>query len=137
VTRPELEPGYGEPTTPDEVEHLLHFVPDVVFEPELVRSVPRRPSGAAAVTMEAVDAEADAAFMEAVRAALEHLHARARLEERGGLAFLARTLLHFLDIEPIAPSQHPLVVALFLRAEAAAGRMPDTPAAISRAMDRF
>lgn len=136
MTRRELAPGSAEPSTPEEVEHLLHLVPDVVFEPELCRCVPRR-RAADSLTPRVVDAETDAAWVDRVRDALRDLQERARLESRGGLVFLARTLLHFLDTEPIPPSQHPLVVALWLRAEAAAGRLADTPAAIGRAMDRF
>jgi hypothetical protein len=137
VTRPELERGSAEPATPEEVEHLLHLVPDVVFMPELRHCVPSRVRATTPLTAETIDAEADDAFRQKVRGALVELLARAREESRGGLEFLARTLLHFLDGEPIPASQHPLLVALFLRGEAAAGRMQDTPAAISRALDAF
>jgi hypothetical protein len=130
VTRRELEPGFGEPTTPEEVEHLLHLVPEIAFMPELQACVPSHVT--TPVTTETIDAEADVAT---IRLALQELRIRAHLENRGGLRFLARTLLHFVD--EIPPSQHPLVVALFLRAEAAAGCLDDTPAALSRAMDRF
>lgn len=133
MTRRELEPGYPEPTTATEVEHLLHLVPDVAFMPELRACVPS--SGAA--SSEVIDALCDEGALARIRNALEQLLTRARAENRGGLQFLARTLLHFLTAERIAPSHHPLVVALFLRAEAAKGSMADTPAEISRAMDRF
>jgi hypothetical protein len=137
VTRRELEQGYAEPSTPAEVEHLLHVVPDVAFMPELRDCIPSRPHRASALTPDAIDSAVDEAFRERVRQALHRLQDRAHAETRGGLAFLARTLLHFLDEEPIPASQHPLVVALFLRGEAAVGRLPDTPAAIGRAMDSF
>jgi hypothetical protein len=133
VTRRELEPGYPEPTTATEVEHLLHLVPEVAFMPELSACVP----SSVAASSEVIDALCDEAALARIREALERLMTRARVENRGGLQFLARTLLHFLTAERIAPSHHPLVVALFLRAEAAKGGLDDTPAAISRAMDRF
>ena len=133
MTRPELEPGYREPTTAAEVEHLLHLVPEVAFMPELRACVPSR----GAASSDAIDEVCDEPSLAKIREALERLQTRAQAEDRGGLQFLARTLLHFLTAERIAPSHHPLVVALFLRAEAAAGQLEDTPAAISRAMDRF
>jgi hypothetical protein len=133
VTRIELEPGYAEPTTATEVEHLLHLVPDVAFLPELRDCVPSR----GAPSSDVIDEVCDESSLAKIRDALERVQTRARAENRGGLQFLARTLLHFLTAERIAPSHHPLVVALFLRAEAAAGHLDDTPAAIGRAMDRF
>jgi hypothetical protein len=137
VTRRELEPGFPEPATPAEVEHLLHLVPDIAFMPELRACVPARPRQAGSLSATEIDRHVDDAYRDTLRAALQRLQARAQSESRGGLAFLARTLLHFHDAEPLPASQHPLVVAMFLRGEAAAGRLQDTPAAIGRAMDVF
>jgi hypothetical protein len=131
-----LGPGSPEPRNPAEVEALLRMVPVVAFFSELEALVPA-PFGAGPLTPQALtDAvAADAAWLARVVEALRALEARAQAQADGGLRFLATTLRHFLEVERIAPAEHPLVVALFARTDARRRGGPDHPNEVARVLD--
>lgn len=132
---PALRPGSPEPADHDAVEQLLRFVPELAFLPELAPCVPSPRRDETALRPDAIDV--DDAFVQRLAQGLRTLQERAQREQNGGLLFLTRTLVHFLCEEPVPAKEHPLIVALYLRSEARAGRLDDTPAALSRAMDGF
>ena len=71
----------------------------------------------------------------AVAEGLRSLRARAAAAGNGGLSFLARTLLHFVEDKPVAPRNYPLLVALYLRGQAQARGEGDDPLAIGLTMN--
>lgn len=127
------------PTDPAQADALLRRVPELACLPELAGCVtvtvatstwPPAPGELLAL--------ADAGLPARLRAALGDLHARADREGRGGLAFLAGALAHFLAPGRALPaSEHPLAVALLLRAAARARGEPAHPAALAVIMDRW
>jgi hypothetical protein len=135
ITLAELQPGSSEPASPHEVDLLLTFVPELSFLPPLAPGVPRLPPGAA--THQAVDDHFRDQALEVVVSGLRTLTQQAAAERNGGLAFLVRTLLHFIEEQPVPPSQHPLLVALYLRGVARAAGQDESPRAIAAAMDRW
>jgi hypothetical protein len=133
-----LQPGSPMPGDSHEVDALLRRVPEVAFAPELEGCL----FAANALAGTSVFAEpeqiarlADAAFVARLRAGLESIGERAKREENGGLAFLARTLVHFLDRMPV--DEHPLVVALWCRSWARRRGRDEVPGAIAVAMDDY
>ncbi len=135
-TRPELQPGSAEPTTPQGIDDVLTAVPELAFFPAFDACVPQ----SVADDNEhhaAVDERFGPGKEAAVIAALEGLAEQAGADHNGGLAFLVRTMLHFVHAQPVPPSQHPLFVALYLRALARARGGAETPAAIAAAMDHW
>ena len=130
-----IQPGSKEPTDPEQVEALLRWLPALAFEPELQACVPSR-CRRAPLTPARLDAEADADFLEQVAGSLRALQSRAAAEDNGGLSFLVRTCLYFVETR-LPPSEHPLLVALFFRAEARGGKLEDSPAAIATMLDRW
>lgn len=134
--REELRPGSPEPHDPADVDRLLTAVPELVFMEPLAACVPTtkadRPS-----THTEVDALFDETRRAAVVNALRELEHRAHQENNGGLAFIVRAMLHFAVEEPVAPSAHPLFVALFLRAENRASQSEDSARAIALRMDKW
>ena len=131
----ELQPGSREPASPSEVDRLLTFVPALAFLPALSASVPHLAEGAA--THEAVDTHFRDEPLERVAVGLRTLAQQATAERNGGLAFLVRTMLHFIEDQPVPPSQHPLLVALYLRGVARAAGDSESPRTIAAAMDRW
>lgn len=129
-----LGPGSSEPSTSTEVDELLTFVPELAFRPEFDACVP---SVDDAATHEDVDAHFDDETVEPVLGALKTLADQAAADSNGGLAFLVRTMLHFLQTQKVAPSQHPLLVALYLRGSARATGSSETARAIASQMDRW
>jgi hypothetical protein len=125
------------PATPDDAELLLRRVPELAGLPEFAGCVrePVRTAGWPPTRAE-LAAHADPALAERVRRALGDLHARADREGAGGLGFLAGALAHFLaPARALPPLEHPLIVALLLRAAAQARGEPDGAAAIAALMD--
>lgn len=135
MTRKELQPGSPEPATSSEVDHLLTFVPELAFDPGLESCVPSLEPGNA--SHEAVDAYFRGERLEAIACSLRTLGERASTERNGGVAFLVRTMLHFIEAQPVPASQHPLLVALYLRGVARASGETETPRALAGAMDRW
>jgi len=135
ILRNELQPGSREPAGPNEVDFLLTFVPELSFFPPLEPGVPALDPGPG--SHEAVDALFRDEALEAVVSGLRTLSEQAVAEDNGGLAFLVRTMLHFIEEQPVPPSQHPLLVALYLRGVARAAGDADSPRAIASAMDRW
>lgn len=120
-----------------EAEALLRRVPELIDLPELA-SLVRGPIVVA--TWPPVAGELatciDPELTARVAAGLRDLHARADREGDGGLAFLAGALAHFLAPErALAPLEHPLIVALLVRAAAQARGQPHTPPAVAALMD--
>ncbi len=130
------------PADPAEADALLRCVPELAGLPELAACVTLAapPSSWPPAPAELL-AHADPALLARVRAALGDLHARADREGRGGLAFLTGALAHFLAPErALQPGEHPLIVALLLRAAARAQGPADRPAALAAIpaiMDRW
>lgn len=129
----DLKPGSREPATPDEVDRLLTYVPVLSFLPELERCVPS--SSPPQPSHEAVDAHFEGQALADVLEALRQLQRQAERSDNGGMAFLARTMLHFAEVEPVARSAHPLLVALHLRGVARASGGFDTQRAVAKAMN--
>lgn len=129
-----LGPGSHEPSTSREVDELLTFVPELAFFPALEECVP---SVAGPATHEDVDAYFGDDAVEPVIGALKTLANQAAADSNGGLAFLVRTMLHFLQTQKVPPSQHPLLVALYLRGSARATGSADNARAIASLMDRW
>ena len=134
IPRAELQPGSPEPKSPSEIDALLTAVPELVFLPEFDGCVPTLDG-----SVEASHEDADERMSELgdVKAALEALASAATSQANGGLSFLVRSLLHFIEVQTVAPSQHPLVVALYLRGWARSRGEAETPAAIAAAMDTW
>ena len=134
IPRPELQAGSAEPKNPTEVDALLTAVPELAFMPDFEACVP---------AMEATqppsheDADARMSDVRGVAMALRALAALATSQANGGLAFLVHTLLHFIEVKGVPPSQHPLMVALYLRGSARARGEAETPAAVAAAMDHW
>jgi hypothetical protein len=128
-----IGPGTPAPRNPEEVELLLRAVPYVVFFPELEALLPA-PLGAEPLSPQAL-VGVDTAWLARVVEALRALETRALVHDDGGLRFLAVTLRHFLDEQRIAPGEHPLVVALFVRTAARRGQLPDHPSEVARVLD--
>ena len=125
------------PATPSEAELLLRRVPELAALPELAGCVvaPARTDSWPPTPAE-IAGLADAALADRVRVALRDLHARADREGAGGLAFLTGALAHFLaPARALPPLEHPLIVALLLRAAAQARGEPDGADAIAALMD--
>lgn len=132
IPRAELQPGSSEPSGPAEIDDLLTAVPELAFLPEFETCVPIVDSSS-----EPSHDEVDARMSDTRRiaAALRVLGETATSQSNGGLAFLVRTLLHFIDVQRVPASQHPLIVALYLRGSARARGNDATPASIAAAMD--
>jgi hypothetical protein len=128
-----LGPGSPAPRNPEEVERLLRAVPHVAYVPELDALLPA-PLGPGPLSPQAL-ASVDAAWLARVVEALRAVEARALAHDDGGLRFLAVTLRCFLDEQRIAPAEHPLVVALFVRTAARREAEPDHPQAVARVLD--
>lgn len=136
---PALLPGSAPPKDDADVEFILRAVPELAFFPELAGCVPdlpvpdewppgRRRFG---------DVELEG-WRDQVLRGLEALAARAERERSGGLAFLVRTLTYFLAGPAALPAvEHPLLVALLLRAAARGREGLDVPLELARAMDRW
>lgn len=134
---PRLVPGSPPPQGPDDVDLVLRAVPDLACWPELDACVLAVPPGAAASPAD-LTRRVDAAAVARVLTGLEALAVRAERERSGGLAFLVRTLTHFLVGDAAVPAaDHPLLVALYLRGAARAAGGPETPREIARAMDEW
>ena len=133
--RPELQPGSAEPSDPAEVDVLLSHVPELAFQAPFDPCLPTVDDPTPS------HAEVDRVFagegLRPVVDTLEKLATLAAEQNNGGVAFLVRTMLHFIETEAVPASQHPLLVALYLRAHARANGTPDTPPAIAAAMDRW
>lgn len=136
---PGLRPGSPPPHDAAAVELILRAVPELAFLDELAGAVPRGPAGRSwPPGPDELAPLADAAFLARVADGLGALAERAERERSGGLAFLVRTMLHFLHGDGALPARdHPLLVALLLRGAARARERPDTLAEIARAMDRW
>lgn len=129
-----LSPGSNEPSDPVEVDRLLTYVPELSFFSAFDECVPSVDGPA---THEGVDAYFTSKARAPIIAALGLVAKKADTESNGGLAFLVRTMLHFLQSQPVAASQHPLLVALYLRGTARASGSPETARSIALQMDRW
>jgi len=136
---PSLRPGSPPPRDAGDVEDALRAVPELAFSPELGAAVPTLPPARAwPPAPDELLPFADPDLFARVLAGLGDLAARAERERSGGLAFLVRTMLHFLAGDAaLPPAEHPLLVALLLRGAARARARPDTVAEIARAMDHW
>jgi len=134
IPRAELQPGSPEPKNPAEVDELLTAVPELAFLPEFDGCVPTLDGN---VEASHEDADERMAELGAVKTALRTLSSAADSQSNGGLSFLVRSLLHFIEAQAVAPSQHPLVVALYLRGWARSQGEAETPAAVAAAMDTW
>ncbi len=135
IERDELEPGSREPSDPAEVDHLLSFVPELSFLDAFADCVPALPPSPP--THAEVDAYFEGESLATVVAALRSVGGEAERTDNGGIAFLVRTMLHFIEAQPVPASQHPLLVALYLRGAARASGTAETSRAIANAMDRW
>ena len=133
IPRPQLQPGSSAPNSPAEIDELLTAVPELAFLPEFEGCVPTL-DPRAKPSHEDADRVSD---VRGVAAALHALSQAADSQGNGGLSFLVRTLLHFIEVKAVAPSQHPLIVALYLRGHAQSCGETETPAAIAAAMDHW
>ncbi len=134
IPRAELQPGSSEPSSPAEIDELLTAVPELAFLPEFDGCVPSM-DGCVDASHEDVDARMSE--LGDVTSALHALASTAVSQANGGLLFLVRSLLHFIEVQAVAPSQHPLVVALYLRGWARSRNEAETPAAVADAMDHW
>ena len=134
IPRTELQPGSPEPKSPAEIDALLTAVPELAFLSEFDGCVPAM-DGSCEVSHEDVDSRMS--DVSGVASALHALSAAAISESNGGLEFLVRTLLHFIEVQRVPPSQHPLIVALYLRGNVRAHGEAETPASIAAAMDHW
>lgn len=130
-----LQPGSREPANPAEVDLILSFVPELAFHPSFEACVPTAADSPASHA--AVDQHFVGETLARAGAALHEVAAIAREQTNGGLAFLVRSMLHFIESQPVPPSQHPLLVALYLRGSARATASADTAPAIAAAMDAW
>lgn len=133
IPRPQLQPGSSEPQSPREIDELLTAVPELAFLPEFEGCVPTL-DASAEPSHEDADRMSD---VRGVTAALHALSQAATSQGNGGLSFLVRSLLHFIEVKAVRPSQHPLIVALYLRGSARAHGEAETPAAVAAAMDHW
>ncbi|MCR9165620.1 MAG: hypothetical protein ACE37F_00410 [Nannocystaceae bacterium] len=134
MTPKAISPGSREPSAPAEIDTLLTFVPELSFFREFDDCVP---TVGGTASHEEVDAHYDDAALEPVLVALRSLAERASADANGGLAFLVRTMLHFLQAQKVPPSQHPLLVALYLRGTARATGSTENARTIASLMDRW
>ncbi|MDC0716071.1 hypothetical protein [Nannocystis bainbridge] len=136
---PALHPGSPPPTDDEDVEIVLRAVPELAFLPELADCVPAATIVGAWPPSREAFAAADLDHLRArVLRGLEALGERAERERSGGLGFLVRTLTYFLVGSAALPAvEHPLLVALLLRAAARDHDGADTALEIARAMDRW
>lgn len=134
ILRKELQPGSREPATSDEIDLLLTYVPELAFLPALERCVP---DVEGPPHHRAVDAHFDERGIAPVVVTLKTLATEAAAEHNGGLVFLVRTMLHFIEVQPVPPSQHPLLVALYLRGTARSSGVADSARRLADAMDRW
>ncbi|MGH1344003.1 MAG: hypothetical protein ACRBN8_20765 [Nannocystales bacterium] len=134
IPRAELQPGSPEPKSPTEVDTLLTAVPELAFLPEFDDCVPAMDAG---VEASHEDVDARMSNLGNVKTALQLLSSAAASQANGGLSFLVRSLLHFIEVQSVAPSQHPLTVALYLRGWARSRGETETPAAVAAAMDTW
>ncbi len=136
TSRPELRPGSPEPGTPEAVDALLTAVPELAFFPVFDACVPElvEPD---ADHHGAVDRVFSSGGDAHVVATLVQLAEQADRTSNGGLAFLVRAMLLFVQEQPVPPSQHPLFVALYLRSLARFRGRAETPAAVAAAMDHW
>lgn len=132
IPRAQLQPGSAEPQSPREVDELLTAVPELAFLPEFDGCVPALQVGEP--SHEDADRMSD---IPGVAAALHALSQTATAQDNGGLSFLVRTLLHFIEVKSVPASQHPLIVALYLRGSARFRGEAETPAAVATAMDTW
>lgn len=133
IPRPQLQPGSSEPTSRTEIDGLLTAVPELAFLPEFEGCVPT-------LDRDGEPSHEDADRISDVRGVVAALHALSRAatsQSNGGLSFLVRTLLHFIEVKAVPPSQHPLIVALYLRGDARSRGEAETPAAVAAAMDHW
>lgn len=130
IPRPQLQPGSSEPQSPREIDELLTAVPELAFLPEFEGCIPTLGSGGP--SHEDADRISD---VHGITAALHALSQAATSQGNGGLSFLVRTLLHFIEVKAVPPSQHPLIVALYLRGSARSRGESETPASVATAMD--
>lgn len=126
--------GVREPATTSEVEALLRHVPEFAFLPAFEALVPYAREGA---EFKALLGTLDAPWQAQLCVVLDDVLAQARLQQAGGTAFVARTMLHFLRTEPVALAEHPLIVSLCLRGQARAGAFADTPQQVGQALDEL
>ena len=134
IPRPALQPGSAEPDSRPQIDALLTAVPELAFLPDFEGCVPTLEDGTAPSHADADDRMSD---LREVISALNALSSQATSEANGGLSFLVRTLLHFIEVKAVPPSQHPLVVALYLRGSARSRGEAETPAAVAAAMDHW
>ena len=136
---PRLMPSSPPPQDPDDVEAVLRAVPDLACWPELDRCVPDLPAGRDVAPSPAeLTRLVDGAALARVLTGLGSLAARAESERNAGLAFLVRTLTHFLVGDAALPAaEHPLLVALYLRGVARACGRRESPPEIARALDQW
>ncbi len=134
IPRPELQPGSPEPTSPAQIDELLTAVPELAFLPEFDACIPVMDA-----TIEASHEDVDSRMSDLgdVKAVLQTLSNAATSQANGGLSFLVRSLLHFIEVQAVPPSQHPLVVALYLRGFARSQGGAETPASVAAAMDTW
>jgi hypothetical protein len=111
------------------VEALLKLVPFVAFEAEFEACLPP--------TVVADFGTFAAATRDDVVEALAAMRSRAAASDAAGLMFLAGTLEHFLEHEPVTPREHPLLVALYLRHLARDAGTPDDPLSIADRMNEW
>ncbi len=137
IDRVELQPGSPEPSNPADVERVLAGVPELVFLPAFEPCIPARPPEPTPDDHAQLDTLADDTYRQRVSKTLLQVEREAQARDNGGLEFLARTMRHFLDQRPVPASQHPLLVGLYLRGEARAGRLEDAPSVVAAAMDRW
>ena len=130
-----VHPGSRAPANPDEVEMLLRAVPatcfrnelsDCLFSPDLLA---QRPTPGELTRL------ASPQWLSEVIGALARVEGHAEKAENGGLQFLARTLGHFLSVQKLPASDHPLVVGLYLRSYARKDETPDNVEAVRHKMD--
>ena len=134
IPRPEFQPGSAEPNNPAEIDALLTAVPELAFLPEFDGCVPDIDRSTQASHDDVDERMSDA---RPVATVLHALSAAAIEQANGGLSFLVRSLLHFIEVQLVPPSQHPLTVALYLRGIARSRGDTETPAAIAAAMDQW
>ncbi|MBV1858322.1 MAG: hypothetical protein KUG77_07910, partial [Nannocystaceae bacterium] len=134
IPRPELQPGSSEPAGRAEIDALLTAVPELAFMPEFEGCVPTL-DGVTETSHE--DADNRMSDVRGVATVLHTLSKEATSQANGGLLFLVRTLLHFIEVQAVPPSQHPLIVALYLRGSARCRGETETPASVAAAMDHW
>ncbi len=136
-----LQAGSKTPKNEREVEALLRNLPHFALLPDFEACLIARErlgSQSGKPVADQADTLFDANVMESVRGALARVQDRAREENNGGQLFLAATFDHFLANEPdLPPSEHPLLVALYIRSLSAAENLPSDPIRMAAALDKF